>query len=408
MNDPSEQNKPAEDAGFEGLFPEQPTQRDLQIETLQEQLAYEKDARREERFVGIVICFITSPEPSGSVCCNYVPVGGGRDADGVLDHAGKAVRRALGGAAIEAEDVLAEIGLKVLGADGTVVRAQEPALDQAEDEMDGGQALVGLAPGAGELDDVMGVAGGLEPVVAAPTVGGDAGGRGDVGREERFEMRARRRGDDLEPQPAEPALLGLARCRLDRAGDDGLAGGTPAALAGLAAADEGLVGLDVAAERAAIRIDHGAADLLQPGPGRAVAAKAQLPLQLQRRDPALAGGHQVDREKPARQAGLGLLEDGAFEDRMLLAAGAAFLDQPPVMAPRRVMTATGAAKAVRPAGPDQVGPALRVSAETRQKARHVPRQVLQQLVGHGALQKCFSFVLYGFPPIPSTAETRQT
>ncbi len=58
MNDPSEQNKPAEDDGFEGLFPEQPTQRDLQIETLQEQLAYEKDARREERFVGIVILFI--------------------------------------------------------------------------------------------------------------------------------------------------------------------------------------------------------------------------------------------------------------------------------------------------------------------------------------------------------------
>ena len=44
--------------------------------------------------------------------------------------------------------------------------------------------------------------------------------------------------------------------------------------------------------------------------------------------PPFAGDHQVDRETPARQAGLGLLEEGALEDRMLLTADAAFLDQP--------------------------------------------------------------------------------
>lgn len=37
------------------LLPEQPTQRDRQIEELQQSLADEQDARREERFVFIVI-----------------------------------------------------------------------------------------------------------------------------------------------------------------------------------------------------------------------------------------------------------------------------------------------------------------------------------------------------------------
>ena len=107
----------------------------------------------------------------------------GRDADGVLKDAGEAVGRVLGAAAVEAEDEIVEVALQVLGADGTVVRAQEPPLGEAEDEMDGGQALVGLAPRAREVDGVMVVAGGSEPLVTAPAVGGDRGALGDVGRD---------------------------------------------------------------------------------------------------------------------------------------------------------------------------------------------------------------------------------
>lgn len=46
------------DDSFEGLLNEQPTKRDEQIEELQKQLTAEKDARREERFIFIVIAIL--------------------------------------------------------------------------------------------------------------------------------------------------------------------------------------------------------------------------------------------------------------------------------------------------------------------------------------------------------------
>jgi hypothetical protein len=55
------------------------------------------------------------------------------------------VADALGGAAVEAERVLVEAGGEVLLAHRAVVGAQEPALDEAEDEVDAGQPERGVA-----------------------------------------------------------------------------------------------------------------------------------------------------------------------------------------------------------------------------------------------------------------------
>ncbi len=52
-----------------------------------------------------------------------VPVAGWWCGDGLLDQPGEAVADAVGGAAVEAEDVLVEIDLEVLLADGTMVGA---------------------------------------------------------------------------------------------------------------------------------------------------------------------------------------------------------------------------------------------------------------------------------------------
>ena len=76
-------------------------------------------------------------------------VGGGWGEDGLLDQAGEAVADALGGAAVEAEDVLVEIGLEMLLADRAVMGAEQPALGEAEDEVDRRQAQHGVAPGGG-------------------------------------------------------------------------------------------------------------------------------------------------------------------------------------------------------------------------------------------------------------------
>ena len=63
-------------------------------------------------------------------------VGGGFDLDRVLDDAGEPVAEVLGRAAVEAEVELVEIGRQMLLADRTVVGAEQPALGEAEDQMD--------------------------------------------------------------------------------------------------------------------------------------------------------------------------------------------------------------------------------------------------------------------------------
>src|SRR5689334_1779731 len=231
--------------------------------------------------------------------------------DGLLDQPGEAVADEGGGAAVEPEDVLVEVGGEVLLAHRAVVGAQEPALDETEHEVDAGQPERGVAPGRAEIDGLVAVALGRQAEVAAPAVGGHGRRLGDAGGEEGVQARGRGVGQGGEPEPAEAAAAGLAAAGLDRAGDQGLAGGAPAAFAGSRATDVGLVGLDAPGQGLTIRADHGLADLVQPGPGGPVAAQAQLPPQLGGGDPTLAGRHQVDGQEPAAEAGLGLPEDGA-------------------------------------------------------------------------------------------------
>src|SRR4051794_40252960 len=253
-------------------------------------------------------------------------VSGGPGLDGLLDQPGEAVADPLGGAAVEAERVLVEVGGEVPLAHRAVVGAEEPALGEAEDEMDAGQPERGVAPGRAEIDGLVVVARGRQAEVAAPAVGGHGRRLGDTGGEEGFRARGRGVGRGGEPEPAETAPAGLAAAGLDRPAAQGLAGGAPAALAGPRATDIGLVGLDASGQGLTIRADHRLAELVQPGPGGLVAAQAQLPLELGGGDPALAGRHQVDRQEPLGQAGLGLLEDGAGQERVLLAAGRALVD----------------------------------------------------------------------------------
>jgi hypothetical protein len=99
-----------------------------------------------------------------------VPAGDGWGREGLRDDAGAAVGDALGGAAVEAEDLRVEIGFSMLGADGAMVGAHAPAFGEAEDQVDGRQALRSVAPNAAELARLMGKAGVAKPAVAGPAV----------------------------------------------------------------------------------------------------------------------------------------------------------------------------------------------------------------------------------------------
>src|SRR3954453_6993391 len=104
------------------------------------------------------------------------PVGGRPGADSLLDEAGEAVADAPSGAAVEPEHVLVEVGRQVLPADRAMMGAQQPALGEAEEEMDAGQPGRRLPPRGAELGRLVGVALGLQAGVAGPAVGGPGGG----------------------------------------------------------------------------------------------------------------------------------------------------------------------------------------------------------------------------------------
>ena len=77
-----------------------------------------------------------------------------------------------------------EIGLEMLGSDGAVVGAEQPALGEAEDEVDGRQMVGGIGPRAAEIDRRVGVALGGEAAIAGPAVRRDQGRRRDVALQE--------------------------------------------------------------------------------------------------------------------------------------------------------------------------------------------------------------------------------
>lgn len=115
---------------------------------------------------------------------------------------------------------------------------------------------------------------------------------------------------------AAPAFLGRHR-------DNDLLSGSPAAVACVAPANVGFIDLNLATKMIATGSNHRAAQLVQPGPGRLVAAQTQLPLQVQGAHPVLLAGDKPHRQKPRPQRFSGVLENRARRQRRLPPAGPA-------------------------------------------------------------------------------------
>src|SRR5271166_7147765 len=112
-----------------------------------------------------------------------------------------------------------------------------------------------------------------------------------------------------------PAVL------LDCYGDDGLALGFSASRTLFRAINIGFINLDRTRQQVPARPDHGAAQLVQPGPGSFVPAKPQFPLEAERTDPILLAGDKPHRQKTHPQRLTGTLEDRPGGQRCLFAAG---------------------------------------------------------------------------------------
>ena len=102
--------------------------------------------------------------------------------------------------------------------------------------------------------------------------------------------------------------------------------------------------------QAAIRIDHGTAQLVQQEPGTLVTAEPELGLELQGGDTVRVAGHDVNGHEPGLQGQMAAVHDRACGHRSLLPAGRTFPARPATLqSPAPVMAAGGADKAVGPA-----------------------------------------------------------
>ena len=103
-------------------------------------------------------------------------------------------------------------------------------------------------------------------------------------------------------------------------------------------------------KQATIRIDHGAAPLVQPEPGTLVTAEPEPGLELQGGDTIRVPGRDVNGHEPDLQGQGAAVHDRACGHRGLLPAGRTFPARPaPFQFPAPVMAAGGAHEAVGPA-----------------------------------------------------------
>src|SRR5438067_6877952 len=209
-----------------------------------------------------------------------------------------------GAAAVEAEDKLVEVGLKVLAAQA-VIDAERPDLEVGEDAVHPRQDDVGchLADHMGIMMDV----GDASITGQSIGLGGSTGG--EMGSEEGVQAGGRVIGYLFE---AEAAGAGTAVLHLDGADDEylTLAAAPPAAgerIVLAAAGTLGLVDLDQTGEPGAAGSEHAATQLGAEQPSALIRAQGKLALQLQGGDAIGMGGHQIGRPEPSVQRQLGVV-----------------------------------------------------------------------------------------------------
>ena len=140
-------------------------------------------------------------------------------------------------------------------------------------------------------------------------------------------------------------------------------------------AQVGLIHLHTAAEAVPSWSHHSAAQLVQPTPGRLVAAQSQHTLQPQGAGPVLLAGHPPHGPKPQGQRFARVLEDRARRHRSLPAAACA-LPQHFANWPRLVVFTPWAAEPLRPAHLKQVVSTGLLGSEPRFELGQIARIIL--------------------------------
>jgi hypothetical protein len=291
-------------------------------------------------------------------------------------------------AAVKAEGELVEVGLQVLGADRAMVRAAEPSLQVAENQVDDGQELFGYGRVATLDHGEVLVSERTERVVAVPCVRDDHRARRDGRFHKSRQCLSAAIGHDFQAQPASipaatafglVALFGRPLTDLDGGYHERLIIGVDAlAFAARHAADVRFVDFDVvapaeiAADPVAALPDHARPQLVQNLERRFVNREAKLPLELHGGNSRRHRRDQIGAPKPRRQGRVRALHHSPDRQGRLLAALPAGQDAGPRRHAERLALglAMRANEAFRPLGALKIG---RARGIVREKPLEIPQ-----------------------------------
>jgi hypothetical protein len=252
-------------------------------------------------------------------------------------------------------------------ADGALVGAEQPPLQERRDPMDARHRYVSGIARRVEAVPVVEVAEFGERVVAGVAVG-----RHDAAElDQLLDHRQQAVGAGIDDRRKANATH-TAAALLDRDQHRRLLLGSTAVFAGCDAADVGLVNLDLASEPIAAGPDHRASELMQQRPGRLVAPEAEHTLERERAHPVLRAGRIPGRRKPGHKRQPRVGEDRPRRCRGAPVAGRA-AQQTIAHPPARNATAGRADEAAHPAQPREIVEANGKRSESRAGRRAAPR-----------------------------------
>jgi hypothetical protein len=271
---------------------------------------------------------------------------------------------------VVAEDEFIEIDLQMMTPD-SVVGPDQPLLQVADGSMDSWQHGGASRPDLLRRGDVT-VARDAKPAKRLQSIGVNRRAGSDVAFREIGERDLAEVGNHFHADAScpDPAFL-------HGDGDQSRFASFELATApqpGLRSAHPCVVEFDVAMQRLARGVHHGASELVQQQPGGLVPAEGQLTLNQQRRDPPLVGRHQIGGPKPHRQRELGPVQDRARGQRDLVSTLGALATLPVAEQERSPVTTAWTAKALGPSTGLEILPARLLVRELSLKLAEARRE----------------------------------
>jgi hypothetical protein len=280
---------------------------------------------------------------------------------------------------IVTKDELVEVNLKLCLAD-PMVRSDQPLLEVPDGTVreghDGGDTVAQGARARLSPPNVSD-ARRLQVFEAFQAVGHDCRPWADVLLDELDHRRLFEIRDHRHPDSARDTVTIFDRCH-----DDGRFSPfelTTASQTGLLPTDPGVIELDVAVQRLARRVHHRAPQFVQQHPGRFVATKPQLPLEQERGDPALVGGHEIPGPEPHGQRHLRVVKNRSGGERDLVSARNT---SPASVFHHRVRPVVAASRTPEPVRPTTCGQILLAGFLGRELALKLTQVRRKRWTGH--------------------------